>query len=165
MNNTSHDIPAELASEGVRRINAELNPADPPLPEWVASGRKLPQHVDQVISRHIDRVDQRVFGARDVYAVERQEVRVAARLVPILRDTLDLGEFLGEVGPIGSKPQLRLLFASAIHGPVVLKVYGRRRFGGGPSPAAVGSAWSSRRRCDRRGRRPCQLVADAVPQP
>ena len=91
----------------------------------------------RAIEEQIEQVDRRVTGG--AYAGEATEVRLAAEIVPGLRDRLGLVKFRGSLNPGLGKPQLLLGFWSAEHGDVVLKVYGRQR----PNESAVQATWHS----------------------
>ncbi|WP_305785693.1 phosphotransferase [Symbioplanes lichenis] len=84
----------------------------------------MTESLDELLAAQIERVDRRVTGGGDIYASERDEVRVAARAVHDLCERLDLGRFLGPVGYPKAKPQFLLLFERG-----VLKAYGRVRAG------------------------------------
>jgi hypothetical protein len=96
-----------------------------------------PTLIDE-ISEHIRQVDLRTARGDGTYSHERDEIRLAADLVEVLHRRLGLGTFLRSLSPGTGRPQLLLLFESDHHGPVVLKVYGRRR----PNEAAVQRLWA-----------------------
>lgn len=107
-----------------------------------------PDHrLRECLEAQVRAVDQRL-GTRDAYAWEAAEVRVAARYVPQLRRRLGLGQLLRDLTPATGKPQFLFVFDAGgalgpgveEPGPVVLKVYGRRR----PGEAALQSYWHSR---------------------
>jgi hypothetical protein len=83
----------------------------------------------ETLERQIIAVDRRVRLGGDVYAEETEEIRVAARHAQALRTELGLGRLVGSLTPATGKPQVLLAFASEVHGPVVLKVYGTTRQG------------------------------------
>jgi streptomycin 6-kinase len=85
----------------------------------------------------VERVDRRTDQASGTYDDDRTYVRQAVEQVLVLRRRLDLGRFLGPVGPERTKPQFLLLFERAGGQRVVLKVYGKSR----PGEAAVQLAW------------------------
>lgn len=114
-----------------------------PLPRPGPQPRSAPpgQHpgdraLQLAITEQVELVDRRVSQAQDLYAKERDDIRLAAAQLEPLQAALNLGSFLGTVGPASGKPQLRLLFDSP-RGPVVLKIYGRRR----PGEALVQQLW------------------------
>ena len=88
----------------------------------------------------IEAVDHRV-GNSGTYLQEAAEVRRAAEQVPLLRQRLGLGRYLGSLTPPTGKPQFLLLFGLPNEQrQVVLKVYGRKR----PGEGAIQRLWSDR---------------------
>jgi len=96
--------------------------------------------LDETLRRQIAAVDRRVSLGGGVYSEETGEIREAARWTKALRAELGLGPLVESLTPDTGKPQVLFAFETAVHGPVVLKVYGTAR----PGEAASQRLWVAR---------------------